>query len=132
MEGSLVKFGDVFRHREKEYVFLAQTVDVVYAALILDEIMTEKFQKISDIQETKLTTRRKTAAFSFVILRSEAFKGRAAHLAKTDNSEHQATRFDLITSLNKEDCLQIKNEILSEDSPVSLQLISIVKDLNIS
>lgn len=132
MEGVLVKFGDVFRHREKEYVFLAETDDAVYAAKILSGDETEKFEQLSARLETTPSVRKKSFAFSYVVLNTEDFRGRAAHLASTDDSEHQVTRFDVITALNQEDSSAIAKEILSDNTPVSLRLIEIVKGLNIS
>lgn len=133
MEETLVKFGDVFRYRETEYVFLAQTDEVVYAAKILDDEMTGKLQVMSDrLERAPTSARRKNPAYSFVILQTDDFKGRAAHFGRTDNSDHQVSRFEVISSLAKEDCTQIKNEILLEDSAVSLGLIEIVRGLNIA
>ena len=131
MGGNIIKFGDVFRHNEKEYVFLAQTDEIIYAARILDKITTNTLKEMSDRVETKNSNRKKSPAYSFVILQTENFKDHAAHFGRTDSSEHQSSRFDVIGTLNKTDCLQIKNEIILKDSAVSLGLIEIVKGLNI-
>jgi len=131
MDGNIVKFGDVFRHNEKEYVFLAQTDEIVYAAKILDKITTNTLKEMSDRVEVKNSNRKKNPAYSFVILQTENFKDRAAHFRRTDNTEHRASSFDVVGTLNKTDCLQIKNEIILKDSAVSLGLIEIVKGLNV-
>ncbi len=135
MERTIAQFGDIFRHNEKEYVLLAQT-DLVYAALILSEELTRMTQQISDQIETggssSNRTRRNSVAYSFVILETEEFKGRGAHFAKTDNQGHQTTTFEIIGSINHEDRLRIRNEILSENRAVPEQLVDIVKSLNIT
>ena len=132
MEGVLVKFGDIFRHREREYVFLAETDDAVYAAKILDEDETKSFEQISERLEATNSSRKRSVTFSYVILSTDGFRNRVAHLASTDNTEHQVSRFDVITSLNSEDRKSIVGEILSNNSPVSVRLIEIVKGLNIT
>ena len=48
MEKTLVQFGSIFRHKEKEYVFLAQTDEILYAALILDDGQTRQLKNMSE------------------------------------------------------------------------------------
>src|SRR5579872_1245695 len=95
MDGQLIQFGDIFRHNEKEYVFLAQS-DVVYAALILDEAMTQKVSELSDKREVQSSRQKNSPAFAIVILETDEFKGRGAHFARTDQADHQVTSFDKI------------------------------------
>ncbi|MEK7070002.1 MAG: hypothetical protein AAB818_00215 [Patescibacteria group bacterium] len=132
MNGSIVKFGDVFRHNEEDYVFLAQTDEIIYAAKILDKVITDSLKNMSDKIEATNSSRRKNPVYSFVILQTENFRDRVAHFGRTDDTKHQTNRFDIISNLNKADCLQIKNEIISRDSAVSLRLIEIVRGLNIA
>ncbi len=130
MDGQLIQFGDIFRHNEKEYVFLAQS-DVVYAALILDETMTWKVSALSDRREAQNSRQRNNPAFAIVILETEEFKGRGAHFARTDQADHQVTAFDKICPCSAADLRRIRDEILSETSVVPLKLIEIVKGLKI-
>lgn len=134
MDNTLVKFGDVFRHREREYVFLAETDDAVYAARILNERETQRFETLADQLTARAAnpTRIGSSAFSYVILNTEEFRDRAAHLASTEHSEHQTSRFDVFSTLTAEDCASIARVILSENSHVSMRLIEIVRGLNIS
>jgi hypothetical protein len=78
MAETLIQFGNVFRHNEKEYVFLAQS-DVVYAALILDDMMTRRVSELSDRRELQNSVSKKHPAFAIVILETEEFKGRGAY-----------------------------------------------------
>ena len=131
MEKTLAQFGSIFRHKEKDYIFLAQTDEILYAALILDEGQTRQLQNISDRVETRGSFRKESAVYSFVILTTSDFQNRAAHFAKTDNSEHQTFKLELIGFLNKGDLLRVKNEIVSKNSTLPLKLIELVKQLNI-
>lgn len=133
MERTLVQFGDVFRFKEKEYVFLAQTDDVLYAGLILDDYFTQQLLKMSDKVETSLRAsyKRTSGYYSFVVLKTSEFQNRATWFAKTDNAEHQALRLEVIGSVNTEDRKAIKNEICSKNSSLPLKLIELVRDLNI-
>jgi hypothetical protein len=130
MDEQLIQFGDIFRHNEKEYIFLAQS-DVIYAALILDEVMTSRVSELSDKREVQNSRDRNNPAFAIVILETDAFKDRGAHFARTDGSDHQVTSFDRIGSCNRNDLLHIREEILSEHSIVPLKLIEIVGGLKI-
>jgi hypothetical protein len=129
MPGTVVTFGDIFRHNEREYVFLAQVEDFIYAALILDPQSTAQFQRLSDTAEAKKMRARSSAAYSFVILETEAFAGRAAHLARTDGTDHQTLTFDIVGSLTTTDCNNIKSEIVSDTSCVPLRLVELIKAL---
>jgi hypothetical protein len=126
----LVKFGSVFRYKEKEYVFLARVDDIIYAA----EILTKEYtQKVNSLYEAKVKNNsiekvKKNALYCFVILDSEEFKGRMAHFAKTDTNSADVL-FDIIATLNQKDLQEIKEEILAEDSPVPLRLKEVVKEI---
>jgi hypothetical protein len=130
MGDQLIQFGNVFRHNEKEYVFLAQA-DVVYAALILDRATTEKVNELSNRREMQNSVGKHHPAYAIVILETAEFAGRGAHFARTDQADHQITAFDVIGSLNRGDCSKIKEEIVSKDSVVPIKLIEIVKELRL-
>ena len=131
MDGKFIQFGDIFKHSEHEYIFLAQS-EVIYAALILDETMTRKVKEVSDSLEKRNMRQKDNPAYAIVILDTAEFKGRGAHFARTDNTEHQTTSFDIVGKINKKDSLQIKDEIIAEKSVVPIKLIEIVKGLNIN
>jgi len=130
MNEGFIQFGDIFRHNEREYVFLSQS-EVVYAALILGESVTERVIKAYERLDKLKSPQKNNAAYVIVVLDTNEFKGRGAHFARTDNTDHQTTTFDKIGKLNKEDCLKIKEEIVSEKSVVPIKLIEIVKALNV-
>ncbi len=134
MDKTLVQFGDIFRYKEKDFVFLAQTDELLYAALILDDENSERLRVLSDRAETapRGITRKRSAVFSFVILQTTEFQNRAAHFAKTDSTDHQVFTLEIIGSLCREDIKAIRDEICSTESSVPLKLIEIVKELNIT
>jgi hypothetical protein len=133
MDGTIINFGDIFRYRETEYVFLAQTEDTVFAAKIIDGYMAGKIQHLSDNREAIGSRQKRNPLYSFVILSTKDFEGQAAHFANTGGAEHQSVkRFDIINALNKKDLIEIKAEIESENSVVPIRLIELVKQLNIT
>ena len=79
----MIKIGDIFRHKENEYVYLVEFQDIIYAARILPELLTQKlnstYEKKCKGGETESRLLKKNH-FCFVMLRKEEFKNRAAHL----------------------------------------------------
>jgi|GEM_PF-1027103 len=133
MDGTIIKFGDIFRYREYEYVFLAQSNDTIFAAKIINNEIVNKIQELSAKREASMSKLKRHALYSLVMLNTKDFEGKAVHFYGTDSPEHQSvTSFDIIGDLEKEDVLSIKAEIESGESIVPLRLIEIVKQLNIS
>src|SRR3989344_9097378 len=127
-----VKFGDVFRYKEEDYVYLAQTDEALYAAKILNNFETKA---VSDLYEKRTRDPRNSnrienhRLFCFVVLRTEDFRERVASLGKTDNPSISVEI--LKTSLNKEDLKGIYEMIVNPTSPVSRPLKQLVADIQI-
>ena len=129
----MLKFGSTFKHKEKDYVYLAHTEEILYSALILDIQMSEMVKKMfenlcknkSSSEISELLNRK---AYCFVELRTEDVKSRLAHFAKTDeNITSECSSLSPIGELNNEDLKQIKKEI--ESGPVPLRLKELTKDI---
>jgi len=110
-------FGDTFRHREKEYVYLAQTGDILYAALILPQDESRELNKYSS---TQIKNGAKTGImltkplYCFVVLNTEEFKDRVAHIGFSDQHESTVDECGSLNptgKLNNFDLKQIKQEI---------------------
>ena len=131
MNNIMLKFGSIFRHKEKEFVYLAQTSEILYSALILNAEMSEMLKKRceglcqkSSPQVTKILS---DSVYCYVELRTEDFKNRLAHFAKTgENTSNECFPMP-IGQLNKEDLKEIKKEI--ETGPVPLELRELTKDI---
>lgn len=125
----IVTFGDIFRHKEQEFVYLAQNGDVVYAAKILDEEKTNQILKLEKrrIRNAKIKNH---VLYSFVILSTDEFKNRMAHFNNTDKNNIEPT-FDIIGLLNKKDMKEVKEEILYKNSAVPIRLKELIKDIDI-
>lgn len=125
-------FGTVFSYLDKEYVYLAETPDVLYAARILDILETKKV----DAQYIKLMARNapnidRMPVYSYVILETKELKDRAAHFYKTDGNNFTDLFMILLNiTLSKEDLKKIKDEI-TKDGCVSIRLKELVKDIKI-
>lgn len=129
----MLKFGNIFKYKEKDYVFLAHTEEILFSALILDKqmskIVREKFENLykqkSSSEISKLLDSR---AYCFVELRTEDVKNRLAHFAQTQqNPISEYSSLFSMGQLNKEDLKQIKIEI--EQGPVPLILKELTKDI---
>lgn len=128
-----IKFGDIFLHKEKEHVFLAKTVETVYAAQILDQEEAIKIQALDDLR-SKRSDGYKFASLSlycYVILSTEGFKGRMAHLHNANKNESNIMFEKSGLTLNKEDMQSIRKEICDPSSPVALELKELVRQLDI-
>ena len=129
-----VKFGDVFEYQGTDYVFLAETTEIIYAAKILNREQTEKIQSqynrlISSGRGSKSPVL-DHVIYCFVILHTEEFSGRMAHFAKTGENDFQIA-VNHICTLSFEDKKEIKEEILRKGSAVSLQLKELVRDIEV-
>ena len=73
----------------------------------------------------------KSPTYCFVILTTSDFTKRAAYLANTDGTNHQAFKLDIIGEINRADCKNLRDEICQEDSPLPRRLVEMVSALNI-
>jgi len=127
-----LKFGDVIRYKEKEYVFLAKTDELVYAAQILDIETSTKIDnlykgRLSDGKIQKLNWK----LYAYVMLYyTTKYKDRIAHF---ENSQHDAPEliFEKLGTLELGDIKAIRDDIVMENSFVSLELKELVSKLDI-
>jgi len=121
-----INFGDTFRHNEREYVFLAKTPEAIYAAEILDTSKTREiedlYQKISRGKESSVGKR---VLFCYVVLETEDFRGRMAHLGRSQ--QEGDLLFAPMRPLEQVDIEEIEKEILSPNSAAPLGLKKIIQ-----
>jgi hypothetical protein len=126
----ILKLGDIFRFKEQDFVFLLLTTDIMYVARIFDSRQTKQ---VVELYEKKSLNGHMTggakdsALYSFVILTTEEFNERMANFAK--NQEDINITPDVIGRVNDDDLRAIKEEILSEGSPVAMVLRDYIKSL---
>ena len=124
-------FGDVFQYNDNEYIFLAETEDVTYAAKILDRELSRYV-----IGERDGAIRRNSyvidnLVYSFVILKTPELKERVALFLGADRNIPQGVAFTpLDIFLLPEDIKQIWKEI-TQTKCVSERLKKEVKDLKV-
>ena len=119
----MIKLGDVFRHKEREYVYLIEYNDIIFAARILDQDESEQLNTIYEKKKLRGETTKgleNEPIFCFVMLNTEEFKGRVAHLAMDAEHDVGSLVYNIIHPLDKEDVKVIINEI--KNGPVSLNL----------
>ena len=126
-----MKFGDIFKYKEKDYVYLAHTQETLYSALILDDQMSEKLRKMVEVAGFKKSSPAfseliNRPAYCFVELSTSEVKARLAHLGKADLLGGDCTVL-LSGQLNKEDMRQIIKEI--KIGPVPLILKDLTKNI---
>jgi hypothetical protein len=126
----ILKFGDVFRFKEQEFVFFYLTTDFMYVARILD---LKQSQQVKSLYENKVrlghmtNAARDHAIYSFVVLTTEEFNERMANFAKTQEDVNIFP--DIVGRVNDDDLKAIKKEIISDSCPVARVLKDYVKSL---
>jgi len=125
-------FGDLFTYESREYIYLAKTEEIVYAAQILPVTDTNRVNKFyeSKVIKGKEDKIAKHPLFCFVMLKTSKFKDRCAHFARTGLDDFSFFIEKLSVVLDKDDLMQVLNTIKS-DSPVPMQLKELVKDIRL-
>lgn len=126
----MIKFGDVFRFSEQEFVFLAQTDKITYAAKVLDLDNTKAVMSLYEKRNAGNSEKVNNVLYSFVILNTPKFKNRMAHFNNTDQNGHH-DGYEVINTLNSKDLKEIKEEIMNKSSAVPLKLKELIKDIAI-
>ena len=128
----MLKFGEVFRWREKEYVFLAATPDILYAALILDRAESDQ---LSHLYEIRVVTSKdeslKHPLYIFVTLSTPEFKDRLAHFHQTQHELFPGIQVVNIV-LTSKDKSEIQKEILNPKSSLPKELKNLISNLVIN
>jgi hypothetical protein len=122
MDKRYAQFGSIFRHNEKEYVYLVHTEEILYSALIVDiqgsEALKKRVEYIIKNKGTPLVNRLLDyKIYCFVELRTEEVKNRLALFAKTgeDTPLEDCLPINPIGELDKEDLKEIKQHIESSN-----------------
>ncbi len=124
-------FGDIFQYGDKEYIFLAETEDVLYAARILNKEQTAILTSGTEAAIRRNSLMLDNLTYSFVILQTQELRERAAYFASTGKERFDGPIFTpLNIELSKEDLKGIKNEITKKKC-VSLKLKELVRDIDI-
>ena len=129
-----IKFGDVFRYKEKFFVFLAKTEEIIYTAQILDLESTRKINALYERITTsgKSEQRKRNPLYCYVLLSTVEFQHRMAHFKDTAKDESAVSFNKVGIILDRTDLIEIKNEIINPDSPIPLELKRLVSGLDIS
>ena len=124
-------FGDIFRYGDKDYIFLAETEDVLYAARILNKEQTTILTRGTEAAIRRNSLMLDNLTYSFVILQTRELRERAVYFASTGKDRFDGPIFTpLNIELSKEDSKGIKDEITKKKC-VSLKLKELVKDIDI-
>lgn len=123
-------FGDVFLYQGTEHVFLVDAGEVWYAAKIISKFHTSAVKR--DYEKEALRNKAGTEQrplYCFVELQTSEFKGRAAHLHRSQKAGYFETPKPLKTELSDEDKKAIRDLIITRKSPVYIGLRDRVKKL---
>ena len=118
MDKKYAQFGSIFKHNEKDYVYLVLTEEILYSALIADiqgsEALKKRVEYIIKSRGTPSANRLlDQKIYCFVELRTEEVKSRLALFAKTgeDTLSEDCLPINPIGELDKEDLKEIKQHI---------------------
>lgn len=125
-------FGDVFRYNEKEYIFLARTQDITYAAEILNP---QSSSRVDGLYQKKLANgtidkSEQNILYCYVILQTKEFKDRAAHFAKTGKDGFNSYIDKLTNTLDTKDLQSIIDEI-STKNVIPEELKELIKSIKL-
>lgn len=125
-------FGDIFVHNQKEYIFLAKTDDIVYAAEILNHELTKKVEQLYNKKLAAGTIQKVEGniLYCYVILETKEFEGRMAHLGNTGKDDFSLTFGKLPVTLEQKDLKQLRKEIC-ERKAISFALKELVETIEI-
>lgn len=128
----MIFFGDLFRYKEDDYVFLASKDNTIHAARILNPNHSRQLVRLYEDKVKKnkhIDILQATSIYCYVVLQTEEVSDRLCHLHGTEREGI----FDFITPLSvklcKEDIRKIYDEIMKK--PVSLELKKMVQDIEI-
>ena len=130
----IITYGNVFNYNEKDYVFLAKTEDIIYAAEILDKEKSLLYKKVfnritqSSQQSYKL---RQHHLYCFVELRTEKFKERLAYYGRPAQDDIPNFFENPICPLNNYDLTELHKELLADDIAVPQELKELIKNIKI-
>lgn len=125
-------FGDPIIYDGKEYVYLAKEEGVIHLAEVLSREDTTLLVKARDNSVRRQGKGSNNTIYSFVELKTEELKERAAWLNKPDRNAPENLLFNLMNmdfSLIKEDKEELKKEILEPNSGATGGLKKLVKDI---
>ncbi len=116
----LLVFGDIFRYRGGEFIYLTGMEEIVYAAKILDagtsRTLRARCERVAVTGGTAATRLESTLLYCFVVLRTPGYQERAAHYAQPGSNEF-GTGIDIekLCSLIPDDIRELKDSILQSN-----------------
>ena len=123
----MLKFGSVFKYRDKSYVYLGADAEAIFAALILEHDATHELQRIADLRaKTPAHPIHQGTVLCFVILSTAEFYERAAWLHNAAENVSIATGIEPYRELEQADIEILKTQIL-EDGVIPTKLKEIVR-----
>ncbi|KKR34824.1 MAG: hypothetical protein UT67_C0006G0003 [Candidatus Magasanikbacteria bacterium GW2011_GWA2_40_10] len=131
---AFANFGEVYSFEDKKLVFLANTKDIIYFAVISgwdDNERVGALKRLRDRQATSNPEKLKDSIFCFVELTTKEFCGCIAHPAVSDSEKD----FDLscfaknIGKLNEGDEKDLKAIITDPETKINRTLKKLVSEL---
>ncbi|MCX6113182.1 MAG: hypothetical protein NTY22_07895 [Proteobacteria bacterium] len=119
-------FGDIFRHKDKPYVWLGSDGEVIFAALVLNYDETKALQTLRKrYEKIPSHSMNDSTLLCYVVLQTEKYKDQAASLNRTGDHGIE-TGIVPDGRLCEEDVKKLRMEIC-EDKSIPEKLKKIVK-----
>lgn len=123
-------FGDVFEFGDREFIFLALTLDNLYVATILPTEKSKDLDRFCSSKVRKNFSRTDSPLYCYIILTTEEVKERAAQFGFPALENCLTALHKLPVILNKKDLEDLKSGILNtRATPGALK--EIVKGINL-
>jgi hypothetical protein len=123
---SSLLFGDIFRYEQKEYIFLAKSERIIYAAEILNSEISEKINNLFQgrLAKGKDSVLETNILYCYVLLQTEEYRNRCASFAHSGKDDFGITFQKLSIVLSSVDLKFIKKEIMEKRAiPKELKLL---------
>lgn len=127
----LLTFGQIILFEDNHYVWLAPDPEdsKLHLAQILDKEKTKKLIGLDKSSEKKhLSVSYNSPIFAYIVLTTEDFDGRVAHLMNSDNHTDNDDGCSIMGKLNDEDTANLKKRIL-EGNDLPPRLVNLIKKL---
>jgi len=126
-------FGDIFRYNDEDYIYLAKTDDLTYAAKILNDEFAKKIEGLYNKKESlgqMSSVIESNILYCYVILQTKEVKNKMAHFQQTTKDSTDLICDKLPIALNKADLKRIKEEIMTRIA-IHTGLKDAVKDIEV-
>ena len=132
----MLKFGDIFKYQEFDYVYLSLVDQNLYAAKILSPkeslLIKEQYERTQK-NIAKRNSVERNSLYCFTILSTKGYQDQMAHFKTAQSGQaYDDTILPSNQAVNIDDLKEILKTIRDKNSPLPIQLKESLKDVSIN